>query len=154
MSLTDSSSAGRGKRAGSAIAGIRPQSPRIGAAGTAAIGGPEAFGDLVRIEPKAGPPARTEAAGTQLVGVVIDPAPADPPPPGYLLGGDALAPPGAALRSSADQLRDPLSNRLNRLWRKVQLLLHRDVATARHRRRLFPKGPRRTLGFGVPSGAQ
>jgi len=153
MSLADSSSAGRGKRAGPAIAGIRPQSPHIGSATTDAIGGPEAFGDLVGIEPKAGPPARTEAAGTQLVGVVIDPAPADPPPSGYLLGGNALAPLGAALRGNADQLRDPLSDRLDRLWRKVQLL-RRDIATARHRRRLFPKGPRRTPGFGVPSGAQ
>jgi hypothetical protein len=87
---TDDSSAPHRKRARSAIAAHRLRSPLI-------VPGPglparlaEALGDLVGIEAEARSTAAAEPARTQLVGVVIDPAAADPPPPRHLLGGEKL----------------------------------------------------------------
>src|SRR5215211_845331 len=153
MSLSDSSSARCTKRAGFVIPGNRSRSPHIWAAGTAVVGRPETFRHLVGVESEARAPARSHAPSAQLLGVVVDPASADPPPARYLLGGDALGPRGRLGGGSGDQLGDPLGDRLNRLGGDAQLPGSDDFRV-RHRRLLLPKGPRRTLGCSVPSGAQ
>jgi len=115
------------------------------------VGGrPKAFGNLLGIEAKAGAPARSETPGAQLLGVVVDPAPADAPPPGYLLGGDPLtAIVGSAV--AADQLDDTPSKDLDRLGRDSHL--RGDVVGGANdlRQLLFrPRPARDPYALGIP----
>jgi hypothetical protein len=89
------SSAAHGKRVGAAIAAHRLRSPLIAAAANARAGLAKALGNLFGIEAKARTATPAEAACAEFVGVVIDPAATDAPPPRDLLGGEE-----PALRSS------------------------------------------------------
>jgi hypothetical protein len=138
---TDDSSAPRRKRARSAIAAHRRRSALIGPGPVLPAGLAEAFGHLVGIEAKARPAAPAEAARTQLVGVVVDPAASDAPPPRDLLGGDELGA-GSRLLPQRQQLGEATRQRLDRFGIETKCTALIPLA---HRR--LPKGPRRTFGF-------
>jgi hypothetical protein len=110
---THDSSAPRRKRARFAIAAHRHRSPLIDPRPALPTGLTEAFGHLVGIEAKARAAAAAEAARTQLVGVVIDPAASDAPPPRDLLGGDELGAGPRLLPSRRQQLGEPPRQRLD-----------------------------------------
>lgn len=131
---SDHSSAAHGKRVRYAIAAHRLRSLLIAAAGIA-----QPFGHLVGIEAKAWAPAAAEAACAELVGVVIDPAAADAPPPRYLLGGEELRS-GSRRLAGRQQLGEAVRQHLDRLGIEANLF-----APATHL--VLPKGPPRTLGF-------
>lgn len=87
MQFHASSSAAHGKRVRRAIGAHRLRSPLIAlAARRARLAEPP--GHLVGIEAKARAAAAAEAVRPQLVGVVVDPPPADAPPVRDLLGGE------------------------------------------------------------------
>ena len=138
---TDDSSAPRGKRVSSAIAAHRHRSPLIGPAPGLPAGLAKAFGHLVGIEAKARSAAAAEAARTQLIGVVIDPAAPDAPPLRDLLGGDELGA-GPRLLPRRQQLGEPKRQRLDRFGIETK---RTALSTIAHRR--LPKGPRHTFGF-------
>jgi hypothetical protein len=108
----DDSSAPHRKRARSAIAAHRRRSPLIGYGPILPAGLAKTFGHLVGIEAKAWSAAATEAACAQLVGVVIDPATTDAPPPRDLLGSDELGA-GPRLLSRRQQLGESARQRLD-----------------------------------------
>lgn len=91
MPIHDSSAARR-KRVGSAIATHRLRSPLIAAGLAPRARLAEALSDLFGIEAKTWAAPSAKAARAELVGVVIDPAPPDAPPPRDLLGGEEPAP--------------------------------------------------------------
>jgi hypothetical protein len=104
---------------------------------------PEAFGDLIRVEAQARPASRSEPLSTQLVGVVIDPAPPHPPKAGDLLGGYRLRARGRLLRRH--QLDQAACQRLDRFGVEAQFAAQPDRLATAHRG--LPKGARRTFGF-------
>jgi hypothetical protein len=110
---TDDSSAPHRKRARSAIAAHRRRSLLISPGPGLPAGLAKAFGHLVGIEAKARSATATEAACAQLVGVVIDPAPTDAPPPRDLLGGDELGAGPRLLPPRRQQLGEPPRQRLD-----------------------------------------
>lgn len=123
------------KRVGRAIPAHRLPPPRIVVCRLA-----EPFGHLVWVESKPWSVATAETAHAELLGVVVDPAAADAPPPRDLLGGYEL---GAGSRGLAgcQQLGESLRQGLDRLGIEAELL-----GPAAH---LFlPKGAR--LTFGLP----
>jgi hypothetical protein len=105
----------------------------------------EPFGHLVGIEAKARPATAAEPAGAELVGVVIDPAATNAPPPRDLLGGDELG--ARSLRlARRQQLGEAPRQRLDRIRVEPNLALAVQNRVGAHRR--LPKGPR--LTFGLP----
>jgi hypothetical protein len=138
---TDHSSAAHGKRVRSAIAAHRRRSPRIAAGSDPRARLAEALGYLVGIEAKARSATPAEPVGAELVGVVIDPAAADAPPPRNLLGGDELG--ARSLRlARGQQLGQAVRQRLDRFG--VEAKIAALLIPGAHRR--LPKGPRLTFG--------
>lgn len=137
LTFQERSSGGRGKRVGSPPFGIPRVSPRIGPARPR--GDPrraEPIGHLDGIEAQARPRPATQPEGTEVLRVVIDPAPRDPPATGDL-GGAQHAPVahlGRGGGGAVDQLGESARQRLDRLGRQVHLLwcgAHRRLAKGR-----------------------